>query len=229
MFARNLSVALTVLAITLGSSHAHAQSIAEHQPRIEASLGARLSDVPNAGFDPFADSDDLTQLSLGAGGTLLAEGRFSLAAVGFWDYGSRSSEARGAPTSLMVHRLSIGPEARYHLLPRLYVFAHVLPAFAYSKAELDEGITEAALTTRHWAYGVDMAGGAAFEMYSRQGSRIRPQLWLVAEGGYGYLGATRLLLKAREGSGAPERTAPVDLGSISLAGPYARVSVAIGF
>jgi hypothetical protein len=227
MFARKLSVALSACAITLTAGRAHAQSISDREPRIEASLGARVSDVSNAGFDPFADSDELAQLSLGLGGALLTEGRLSLAAVGFWDYGERSSEARGAPTSLSVHRLSIGPEARFHVLPRFYVFAHVLPAFAYSRAELDDGITDAPRTARHWAYGVDAAAGAAFEMYSRHRGRLRPQLWLVAEGGYGYLGSTRLSLKARDGS--PERTAPVDLGSLSLAGPYARLSVAVGF
>jgi hypothetical protein len=227
MFARNLSIALSACVLTLSATRAQAQSVTDREPRIEASLGARVSDVASAGFDPFADSDDLAQVSLGLGGTLLTEGRFSLAAVGFWDYGERSSEARGAPTSLSVHRLSIGPEARFHVLPRLYAFVHVLPAFAYSRAELDEGITEAERTARHWAYGVDAAAGAAFEMYSRRGGRIRPQLWLVAEGGYGYLGSTRLSLKARDGS--PERTAPVDLGSLSLAGPYARLSVAVGF
>ena len=229
MFSRSSSAVLASLALLFGVAPAHAEPIADHQPHIEASLGARVSGVPDAGFDPFADSDVLPQVSLGLGGTLLAEGRFSLAAYGFWDYGSRSSQVRGEATELNVHRLSIGPEARYHLLPRLYLFAHVLPAFAHSQATLDDGVAEVTREARHWSYGVDAAGGAAFEMYGHRGPRIRPALWLIAEGGYGYLGSTHLLLKAKDGSGAPERAAPVDLGELSLKGPYARLSVAFGF
>ncbi|MEO7036924.1 MAG: hypothetical protein ABI548_23445 [Polyangiaceae bacterium] len=227
MLVRNVMFALASLGLTLAATTAHAESVADHQAHIEVSLGARVSAVSDAGYDPFANSDELAQVSLGLGGTLFAADRFSLAAYGFWDYGSRSGNARGAQTSLTVQRLSIGPEARYHLLPRLYVFAHVLPAFAHSEALLDDGVAAATREARHWAYGFDGAAGAAFEMYGRQDGRVRPRLWLIAEGGYGYLGSTRLLLRGGAGSGAPERTAPVDLGSLSLAGPYARLSVAL--
>ncbi len=229
MFSRRLISRLATCAVLLCAATANAEPIEDHQPHIEASLGARVSGVSDAGFDPFADSDALAQVSLGLGGTLFAQGRFSLAAYGFWDYGSRSNQARGEATALTVHRLSIGPEARYHLLPRLYLFAHVLPAFAYSQATLDDGVAEVTREARHWAYGADGAAGAAFEMYGRRGRRIHPGLWLIAEGGYGYLGSTRLRLVAKEDSGAPQRTAPIDLGSLSLKGPYARLSVAFGF
>ncbi|MEP7050098.1 MAG: hypothetical protein ABJB12_07085 [Pseudomonadota bacterium] len=229
MFSRHLTCALSAFAAFFLVASANAEPIEDHQPHIEASLGARVSGVSGAGFDPFADTDALAQVSLGLGGTLFAEGRFSLAAYGFWDYGARSSQVRGEATALTVQRLSIGPEARYHLLPRLYLFAHVLPAFAHSDATLDDGVAEVGREAKHWAYGVDGGAGAAFEMYRRPGQRIRPALWLIAEGGYGYLGSTRLLLKTKEGSAAPERAAPVDLGALSLQGPYARLSVALGF
>lgn len=229
MFYRHFAGALGSAALLCGVATANAEPSEYHQPQLEASLGARVSGVADAGFDPFAESDALAQVSLGLGGTLLAQGPFSLAAYGFWDYGARSSQVRGEATALTVHRLSIGPEARYHLLPRLYLFAHVLPAFAHSEATLDDGVAQVQRQARHWAYGVDGAAGAAFEMYRRPGQRIRPALWLVAEGGYGYLGSSGLVLKAKENAGAPERAEPVDLGSLSLKGPYARLSVAFGF
>jgi hypothetical protein len=167
---------------------------------------------------------------LGLGGTLFAHDRFSLAAVGFWDYGTHSGEARGGQTSLVVHRLSVGPEVRYHLVKPLYVFVHALPAFAHSEASLDDGVAAATLSAEHWSYGLDGAAGAAVEVYGKpSGESWRPRLWLIAEGGYGYLGSTRLSLKAKADSGAPERTAPVDLGSLSLAGPYLRISAAVSF
>jgi len=209
---------------------ARAEPLGSHQPHVEASLGVRASKVADDGFNPFADSDDLVQVSLGVSGTVLRLQRLSLAAVGFWDYGERSSQARGAQTSLDVHRLTVGPELRYHLLNPLYVFAHVLPAFAHSKASLDDSLTVAPRTAQHWAYGADFALGAAFEAYAlRRGESTQLRLWAIAEGGYGYLGSTKLRMLPGAGQGAPERTAPVDLGSLSLAGPYLRVSAAVSF
>jgi len=83
---------------------------------------------------------------------------------------------------------------------------------------------------RHWSYGVDGAAGAAVELYGRRsGESIQPRLWAIAEGGYGYLSSTHLGLKPDPNSGAPERTASIDLGSLSLSGPYLRVSCAVSF
>lgn len=222
-------VALALLGTVLWSTQsAHAEPLGSHQPLVQASLGVRASKVSDAGYDPFAATDELIQISLGASGTLFRQPRFSLAAVGFWDYGSQSSTARGQPSSIDLHRLSIGPEARYHLLTPLYVFVHVLPAFAHSKASIDDGVAQVTRSARHWSYGVDAAVGAAYELYGmRSGQSARPRIWAVAEGGYGYLGAAALRLKPESGQGAPERAAAVDLGSVSLAGPYLRVSLAV--
>ncbi len=208
----------------------HAEPLSAHQPHLEASLGVRASKVSDAGFDPFADSDELVQVSLGLGGTVLRWQRVSLAAVGFWDYGERGSTARGAQSSIGVHRLTVGPELRYHVLTPLYVFAHVLPAFAHSTASLDDSLTNAPRSAQHWSYGADFALGAGCEVYGEHNSDWRrPRLWVIAEGGYGYLDSTKLRLAPEAGQGAPERTASVDLGSLSLAGPYVRLSAAVSF
>jgi hypothetical protein len=209
---------------------ADAESLGSHQPHVEASLGVRVSKVGSSGYDPFADSDELVQLSLGVGATAIRVGPFSLAGVGFWDYGGHSSQVRGEPTQLTAQRLTVGPEVRYHLLTPLYVFVHALPAFAYTEASLDDDVAGATRDARHWSYGVDGAAGAAYELYGRRsGESIQPRLWAIAEGGYGYLSSTHLGLKPEADSGAPERTASVDLGSLSLAGPYLRLSVAVSF
>ncbi len=215
-------------ALLLAVSSAHAEPLAPHQPYAQASLGVRASKVSDAGYDAFSDSDDLVQVSLGLAATLYRRQGFSLAAVGFWDYGQRSSTARGSVTSLDVHRLTIGPELRYHLLPPLYFFVHAMPAFAHSSASLDDGVAQVTRYARHWSYGVDGAAGAAFEVYGARSGAIRPRLWVIAEGGYGYLGSTSLELSPDAGQG-PQRPVPVDLGTLSLAGPYLRVSAAVGF
>jgi hypothetical protein len=220
----------SALALTLLASVAAAEPLGSHQPHIEGSLGVRVSKVGSSGYNPFADSDELVQVSLGLGATAIREGRFSLAGVAFWDYGGHSSQVRGESTQLTAQRLTIGPEVRYHVLTPLYVFVHVLPAFAYTEASLDDDVAGATRYARHRSYGVDGALGAAFELYGkRSGASIQPRLWALAEGGYGYLGSTHLSLKPDVDSAAPQRTASIDLGSLSLAGPYARVSIAVSF
>lgn len=222
---------LTLLALSSSlSAAALAEPLGTHQPRIEGSVGIRASKVSNDGFDPFADSDDLLQVSLGLGGTVLKLDKLSLAAVGYWDYGSRSSYARGASTSLEMHRLSAGPELRYHLHRQLYVFAHVLPGAGYSVASLRDEAAQADRYARHWSFALDGGAGAALEVYgARGGETNRPRLWVTAEGGYGHVGSTALLLKPDSDSGAPQRTQAVDLGSLSLSGPYLRISGALSF
>ena len=210
--------------------NAHAEPLGSYQPRFSASLGARVSKVADAGFDPFADSDELPQVSLGVSVTALRWRRFSLVGAGYWDYGQRADRARGAETELDVHRLSVGPELRYHLLAPLYVFAQVLPAFAHSEATLQDSAAAALRSSNRWAYGVDLSAGAAFQVYGmRSPESAKPRLWVIAQGGYGYLGSTQLRLVPESGEGAPERTAPLDLGTLSLSGPFLRVSAAVSF
>ena len=223
-----LSSWLLGAALSLAAASAQAEPQALQQPYLQASLGLRVSQVPDAGYDVFSNSDELAQVSLGLAGTLWRQQRFSLAATGFWDYGQKGSNVRGSNTDLVVHRLTIGPEARYQLLPPLYLFVHVLPAFAHSSASLADGVAQVTRYARHWSYGVDASAGAAFELYAARSGAFRPQLWAMAEGGYGYLGSTSLELSPDAGQG-PQRPAPVDLGSLSLAGPYFRVSAAVGF
>jgi len=222
---------LALVAAVLGiCGRASAEPLGSHQPHIEGSLGVRASKVASSGYDPFATSDELMQVSLGVGATALRFDRWSLAGVAFWDYGGRSSSARGEPTSLSSHRLTIGPELRYHLLPQLYFFAEALPAFAYTETSLDDNVANATLHARHWSYGLDASGGAAVEFFGRSSGESRlPRLWAIAQGGYGYLGSTHDQLKPDANSGAPERTASVDLASLSLAGPYLRISVAVSY
>jgi len=213
----------------LAAAGARAESLAPHQPYAQASLGLRMSGVSDSGYDAFSDSDSLAQVSLGLAATVFRQQRFSLAVAGYWDYGQSSSTARGSATELDVHRLSIGPEARYHLLPPLYVFVHALPVFAHSTASLEDGVAQVTRYARHWAYGVDLSGGAAYEVYGgRDGAALRPRLWVMAEGGYGFMGSTPLQMSPDPGQG-PQRPEPVDLGSLSLAGPYLRLSAAVGF
>jgi len=69
MRSRCLLAALASGLLASWASVVLAEPLGSHQPHLEASLGARVSKVPSSGYDPFADSDELVQLSLGVGAT----------------------------------------------------------------------------------------------------------------------------------------------------------------
>lgn len=199
-------------------------------PRWQVALGARTAFVTNPGFDPFAEDNRLIQFSIGGGRTLYSQGLLSLAATAFYDGGSRQASARGEPTQLDVHRLSLGPELRAHLLPMLYAFARPSPAVVRTIARMDETATNTALYSRSWTFGFDAVGGVAFRAVSFGRGDKAVRLWLVGEGGYGWASSSDLRLAPDDDdSTAPERVAPVDLGTLAVRGPLFRILVATTF
>src|SRR5688572_5946700 len=78
--------------------------LGSHQDHWLAWIGVRNDYVRDASFDLFASNDALTVFSVGAGRTLWLSGNFSLAALGFWEIGSRSEDTRGNEMSLRVQR-----------------------------------------------------------------------------------------------------------------------------
>jgi hypothetical protein len=199
-------------------------------PRWQLSAGVRTAFVSNPGYDPFSDKDTLIQFSIGGGRTLYAQGMFAVAAIGFYDYGNRRGSARGEPTELEVHRLSLGPELRAHLLPVLYAFARPSAAALRTSASLEESTTNSILHARAWTVGFDVTAGAAFRLLSFGRGESAPRVWLVGEGGYGWSSSSDLRLATDpDDEGAPERVAEVDFGSLALSGPMFRISVAATF
>lgn len=195
-----------------------------HQDHWVGYLGFRVAKISSEGFDPFADTDELAQLSAGLGGTILTAGNLSLAGIFLYDIGGRSSEARGATTDLTVHRFTIGAEGRYHLIRQLFVFGRVAPGTIYSIAQLDDVSTAVVnQSARSWVFATDLSAGAMFELtgFAKLGKKRRPNLWITFEGGYGFA-ATSELSMTPDDSGGPERAEPVELGSLALNGPFMR-------
>jgi hypothetical protein len=192
-------------------------------------LGVRAGLIGHEGMDPFSENDALVQVSLGGGRTLFASGDLSLAAVGFWDYGERRAEARGEATHLAVQRLTLGPEARYHLLPQLYAFGRVAPGAVRTAAELDDSVSLTKLEATSWTFALDATLGGAYQLWGKKsGHSKKPRVWLIAEGGYGWATESDLRLAASSDT-APQRVAELDLGTLAVRGPTFRVSGAITF
>jgi hypothetical protein len=199
-------------------------------PRWQLSAGVRTAFVANSGYDPFSENDAMVQLSLGGGRTFHSEGMFSVAAIGFYDFSNARGSARGEPTELEVHRISLGPELRAHLLPVLYAFARPSAAALRTSASLEESTTNATLHARAWTVGFDVTAGAAYRLLSFGRGESAPRIWLLGEGGYGWSSSSDLRLATDpEDDTAPQRVADVDLGTLALRGPLFRISVAATF
>lgn len=246
------SVPLLTLALLLAAPALHAQAdegagprasasagLGTHQTHWRAELGTRVTFVKHAGYDPFSTNDALTQVSLGGARTLWASGPLSYAVSFHWDYGEAHATARGEATQLYAHRIAPGAEARWHFLPQLYAYGRVAPGLMSIRSELQSTPAGGTLETRGpagwspldvpWVPTLDLLVGAAVEaLGNRSGSSRDVRLWLLAEGGYGWAGATDLQLQG-EGDALPQRVAALDLGELALRGATFRISAAATF
>jgi hypothetical protein len=195
-----------------------------HQDHWVGTLGFRVGKISSEGFDPFADSDELAQFSVGFGRTIVTAGNISLAGLFLYDIGGRSGEARGATTDLTVHRLTLGIEGRYHFIRQLFVFGRVAPGTIHTIATLEDVSTIVVnQSARNWVFATDLSAGAMFELTGFPGHqrKRRPNLWITFEGGYGFAGKSELSMTPDDDSG-PERAEPIELGSLALNGPFMR-------
>lgn len=195
-------------------------------PGGQAWIGAKTSFFTGTGFDPFATNDAFTQGSLGFSRRVYGAAPISIAGAISFDFGTKRADARGEPTALESYRLLAGPEGRYHVLPSLYAFVRPSAGVQRTIASLDEGSTGTTLHAREWSFALDASAGVAWSFLDLRSKSTDLMFWLVGDGGYGFTTATDLRLEPDAGSGAPERTAAVDLGELSLSGLYFRVSAA---
>jgi hypothetical protein len=202
-----------------------------HQDHWLGLLGVRVGKVTSTGFDPFADSDELAQISLGLGGVILTSGNFSLAGVFLYDAGGRSGTARGAESDITVHRLTLGAEGRYHFFRQLFAFGRVAPGALHSIASIEDGWDVGHRSTRDWVFAMDLSAGAMFEVTGWGGNsrKRRPSLWIGFDGGYGLAGESELSLTPDEPGDGPERGEPLELGPLALGGPFLRTSLVLTY
>jgi hypothetical protein len=206
-----------------------------------AVLGARVMYVPDDGYDAFSSNDAFPAFSLGFGRSVYAAGRFSFALMAFWDAGGRSDNLRGEPTEMFVHRLSLGPELRFHPLSDGYLFGRVSPAALRTIARLDESSTGAEYVAQSddadldflssWDFGVDVTIGLAIELFGSAGRRSGPmRFWGFGEFGYGWASDAPLdWTPDAEDPAAPERVAVLDQGELGVRGVFFRLAAATTF
>jgi hypothetical protein len=194
----------------------------------QGQIGMRSSFVTDPSFDPFADSNVLTSFSLGASRTIFDQDAFSLAPGVFWDYGARSSTARGQPTSLQAHRLALALEGRYHLAPWVYGLVRLTPGAIHQSAQVDDPLSPAPFVAKAWTFSFDASAGAAF-LLGPHSSPSPVHWWLAAEGGYGYAGSASLTMHSDLAADDPRRTGDLNLGQLALSGAFVRIYGSVTF
>jgi hypothetical protein len=193
-------------------------------------VGYRGSFVASAGYDPFSTNDYLPQFSLAATRTLFGGRHVSFAAGVAWDVGSSTATDRGDHASIGVQRLTVPLEERVHFGVWGYAFARAAPGVVAQHTEVDDPSAPASLSKTQWLFATDVSAGYAWMAWPRMREPTQPaRLWLQAEGGYGWVVQERLDLGPKLASGDERIASGIDLGTISLSGPFFRVAAAASF
>ncbi len=191
-----------------------------------AEIGYRGSFVSDSGMNAFSTKDYLAQFSLGATRKMLERGRFAFAPGLIWDYGSSTATARGAASSLAVHRLSIPLEARFRVTPWLFAFVRTAPGVSSLSARVEDSSAPAPLVKSEWVPTMDLSAGASWR-FVRVNDRVG--CWLTGEGGYGWSKSMALNMSPDVQSDDPRRTSETDLGRLALRGGFMRFGAALSF
>lgn len=195
-----------------------------HQEHFFLGIGPRVGFIDDDGLDPFSTTDAFTQVAILGGRTIYTDGNVSVAALIEWNYGERAASARGLDASIGVHRMSLGAEGRYHFIRRLFGYVRLSPGALYTWAKMNQ------LETDTWAFSADASLGAAFEVFgAKAGETNKPRGWVSVNGGYGFGTETDLTLSPAKRSRSPERTASLDLGTLSLSGPFVGGAVSLSY
>lgn len=192
--------------------------------------GVRMNIVTDDGFDPYSDRDLLPQASIGAGFVVLGRGPLSLGVRAGWDLGVVGATPRGTSTTLTVHRLGLGPEARYAFAPWLAAYVRTSAAAIHLRGTIDEPGFDRPLHARTWAFGLDAIGGLAFRI-GRFGRDATPaaELWLTAEAGYGFAGEADMVFTPASVPDETRHFGDTVLPPLRAAGPTNRFALALTF
>jgi len=225
-------------AITLapvGASSARAQTAIEaaarpavRAPVWEVTAGVRTMYIKGAGYDPFSTNDALVQFSATGTRTVIRRDRLAFVAGVGLDVGGSSADARGAPSSLTLTRVSALAEGRFEPASRFYLFARLAPGLLHGTVTIDDPSSPArsGLTDDFDAFSLDAAAGAAFCFGDLGTAHLGA--WLVADGGYGWTPDQHLVL-APPLSGDQSKAGTLDLGTLAARGGFFQIALALSY
>jgi hypothetical protein len=148
--------------------------------------------------------------------------------VAFVEASGTEAQVRGATSNFDTVRFAVGPELRYHFIPRSYLFARVFPELIRAEATLEDPVSASTLEDHQFAFAADLGAGIAFNAAGRaDGEGHQPRLWIVLEGGYGLAFLRDLKLEPQQDEPAPARIEPLHWDAPSLNAPLMRISAAL--
>lgn len=226
----------TTVAVPAPRSEAPEAYVIDERPReplpdrFRVSAGLRIAYVHTHGFDTFADTNTLPQLSIDGTYAFYNSGRLALAAGLAWDVGGRSSDLRGLDTSLTAHRFLVPLEARVTVLPWLWAFGKVAPGAALVLTDIEDPSAPRSLGSSGWAFAGDVSAGASFVIGKRAPAKHSVRVLLTPEIGYSV--TTAAPVHASPGRSEDEllgSDADTNLRSVALSGLFWRATIGVTF
>jgi hypothetical protein len=199
-------------------------------PGIEVWAGFHDQIIATPGLDAFSEDDQVPMFHIGAAVGLNDFEGGQLALVGSADFGGTSSSVRGQATELGMMRFGLGPELRFPLLERAYVYGRLSPQGMHVATELTESSSGIQFRKEQWAFALDAAIGASLRIAALQTSAATRPLGVFVRLEAGYLWSPTLdLTLSPRGSEAPVRATPLDLGELALRGVTFGAGLGIGY
>jgi len=197
-----------------------------HVPhRFFLSNGFRGNVITDAGYDPYDADDYLAQVSLGATFVPWSVGELRIGFATQYDVGNGSADARGVPTSIMLHRLTLGPHAQWQPWERLLLYTRVTAGAVNINAKIEESVP---LRSSVWTWSVEPNLGAAFRLGSA-GGEAQAIFWLKAEVGYVFAGRAEMDFGPNLEDDDPRKIGSVTLPGLQPGGFSHRLVFAVSF
>ncbi|HEY8943028.1 MAG TPA: hypothetical protein VIM73_02150, partial [Polyangiaceae bacterium] len=201
--------------------------LGDNQRHVALVASVRTVFVLGSGFEPYAERAVLPSFGLGASAAVAVDGPFVFALGGDWEVAGSNSNVRGAETTLVLHRFTVVPQARYHFSRRIAGFGRVGIGAGYLRGQLEDQAVGVERSDDAMVVSADAGAGVTVQLTStRHSERKAIRFWLSAEGGYAWNDDAEL---AFESDDAPQRSAAISFGELSLQGPFARLSAALTF
>jgi hypothetical protein len=198
-------------------------------PAIELWLGFHDQIIASESLDTFSEDDQVPAFHVGAGLGLSDFDSGQLALVASGDFGGTSASVRGQPSELTMIRIGLGPELRFPLLERAYVYGRVSPQALHVSTELTESNSGLRLSREQWTFALDAAIGASLRVAALQPKGAPHPLGLFVRLEAGYFWSPSLDLTLSPEGGAPVRTTALDLGELALRGMTFGAGVGVGY
>lgn len=199
---------------------------------VSLGLGIRAAVVEGAGLDPFSRIDGLAMATLFGTVTPWPTRPWSVHLAFEWDYSGTQAQARGIPSSLDVHRLSLGLELRYLPISRISLFARAMPAVIHAGGTVEDPSFVDRLEANAWTWGVDATAGAAARIASF-GPAEHPaaSIWIGLDMGYRFAApaAMRLRPAGLTDEDRGRRFGEVPMADLDLSGFVGRLTGSVSF